>query len=196
MKKGEIKKEQKRRDILAAAMEVFLKDGYLGSNMDKIAQRAKVTKQTVYRYYESKEVLFQAALEAQRSETGRVFLKELDRDDPIEALTGFAAGFLELHMSEAHLAGVRLQIAEGPEAPEMTKAFFTMGPAKTRERLGRFFKTRFQAKDPEYAAIMFVGTLLSMRMDVLVGLRPVPDREELLEHAKRSVAICANGFAG
>ena len=39
---------QKRRAILEAATEVFLKAGYLGTNMDEIAALSGVSKQSVY----------------------------------------------------------------------------------------------------------------------------------------------------
>ncbi len=194
MKKMELKKEQKREDILTAALEVFFSDGYLGAGMDKIAQRAGVTKQTVYRYFDSKEVLLQAALEARRDRTGRLFLEELKGEDPVAALTAFAIGFLELHMSREHLAGIRLMIAEGPRAPEMTRAFFAVGPERTESRLREFIAARFTVDDPEYAVRMLVSTLLSLRMNALVGLCPVPPREERERHARRCVAVCVRGL--
>jgi AcrR family transcriptional regulator len=196
MRKLELKKEQKRGDILRAAQEVFSRSGYLGASMDQIAEQAGVTKQTVYRYFKSKEFLFQACLEAQRAERGESFAEELDREDACEALIRFSLGFLERHLSESHLAGVRLLIAEGPSAPEMTRAFFAVGPKKTQDRLLQFFKARFQVEDPEYVVKMFISTLLSLRMNVLVGLRPVPTKEELALHAKRTVAVCLKLLGG
>ncbi|MCJ2162939.1 MULTISPECIES: TetR/AcrR family transcriptional regulator [unclassified Pseudodesulfovibrio] len=194
MKKSDLNKERKRSDILRAAHDVFHSDGYLGASMDRIAEHAGVTKQTVYRYFNSKEVLFQASLETWRSERSNSFQEELERSDPYDALIHFAIGFLELHMSEVHLAGVRLLIAEGPTAPEMTRAYYAVGPRKTEECLVRFFKTHFRAEDPEYAVKMLLSTLLSMRMGVLVGLHPIPTQEELMRHAERTVAICIKQF--
>ena len=49
---------RKRRAILDAATEIFLRDGYLGTNMDEIAARSEVSKQTVYKHFVSKEALF------------------------------------------------------------------------------------------------------------------------------------------
>ena len=193
---SEQKRQRKWNDILRAAEEVFLSDGYLGASMDKIAQRAGVTKQTVYRYFPSKEALFQAALEAQRADADSRFLDELDGEDPRGALTRFAIGFLELHMTEAHLAGIRLLVAEGPLAPEMTRAFYAVGPSRTRDRLARFFRERLGAEDPEYAVTMLLSTLLSLRMNVLVGRHPIPTRAELVRHAERTVAVCAPGLDG
>lgn len=193
---GPRKREAKRAAILRAAQETFFTEGYLGSSMDQIARRAGVTKQTVYRYFPSKELLFQATLAAQRADADCRFQQELDREDPVEALTRFAVGFLEMHLSEEHLAGVRLMVAEGPSAPEMTRAFFTLGPERTKARLVEFLTTRFRVPDPEYAVRMFLGTLLGLRMNVLVGLLPTPTHAELVRHAERSVAVCLRGLAG
>ncbi|MEH0023119.1 MAG: TetR/AcrR family transcriptional regulator [Desulfobacter sp.] len=189
MKKIERKKEQKRTAILTAARETFRTDGYIGAGMDKIAKSAGVTKQTVYRYFPSKEVLFRAALEAQRRETRNPFLDELDRKDTTEALLHFALGFLKTHMSEDHLAGIRLLVSEGPDAPEMTRSYFAVGPEKTEARLAGFLRERFGTRDPEYAVKVLINTLLSMRMGVLVGLTAPPSPEEMHDHAEKTVRI-------
>ncbi len=189
MKKMEAKKELKRTAIIKAALEIFRTEGYIGAAMDDIARRAGVTKQTVYRYFSSKEELFQASLEAQRTETPRTFLEALDQEDPGAALTDFAVGFLKVHMSETHLATIRLLLAEGPTAPEMTRAFFAGGPENTEARLQIFFKERLSLPDPEYAAKALISTLLSMRMQVLTGLHTLPSPHEILHHAQRTVAL-------
>ena len=49
---------RKHQAILAAAEQVFLRDGYLGANMDELAALSQVSKQTVYKHFGSKEALF------------------------------------------------------------------------------------------------------------------------------------------
>ena len=49
---------RKHAAILEAAEQVFLRDGYLGANMDELTARAGVSKQTVYAHFGSKEGLF------------------------------------------------------------------------------------------------------------------------------------------
>lgn len=196
MKKSELNRERKRSDILDAARATFFDDGYIGAGMDEIARRAGVTKQTVYRYFSSKEALFRAALEARRDESfADRFDEALAHADPREGLTRFAEDFLELHLSEEHLAGVRLIIAEGPQAPEIARAFYALGPTETEDRLAGFFRERVRAGDPEYAAKVLMGALLSLRMTVLTGLSAVPTREEMADHAARTVAVCLEGAA-
>jgi AcrR family transcriptional regulator len=187
MKKMEQKKKQKLESILKAAQELFQSNGFIGTSMDKVAEKASVTKQTVYRYVESKEALFKASLEAQRLQASNDFLEALNIEDAPEALTAFAIGFIQRHLSKAHLATIRLLVSEGPMVPEITRAFYAMGPRQTKTRLAQFLKGRFKIDDAEYEIDVFIGILLSMRMPVLTGLNAPPSPPEIRQHAANAV---------
>lgn len=49
-------------DLLAVAREVFLTRQYAGATMDAVASRARISKQTLYRQYASKEELYAAVV--------------------------------------------------------------------------------------------------------------------------------------
>lgn len=189
MKTMEKKKELKRKAIVSAAQETFRLSGYIGSSMDVIAGKAGVTKQTLYRYFQTKELLFKASLEARREENQNLFLEGLNREDPGDGLTLFAVGFLKVHMSEDHLAGVRLLLAEGERVPAIARAHFEGGPQKINARLALYFKERFRIDDPEFAAKAFISTLLIQRMNIMTGLRKAPSQEELEGHARQTVQL-------
>jgi len=53
----EREKEERRQSILQAAREVFLQKGFYNATVDSVAERAEVSKGTVYLYFESKETL-------------------------------------------------------------------------------------------------------------------------------------------
>ncbi|MBT5881739.1 MAG: helix-turn-helix transcriptional regulator, partial [Rhodospirillaceae bacterium] len=55
--------EIKHSDIIRSAESLFLQQGFGATSMDRIAEEAKVTKQTVYRYFPSKEALFAAVMQ-------------------------------------------------------------------------------------------------------------------------------------
>lgn len=55
--------EQKHLDILEAAKAEFLKRGFDNVSMDAIADRASVSKRTVYNHFSSKDALFEAITE-------------------------------------------------------------------------------------------------------------------------------------
>lgn len=187
MKKIEQKKKLKLGSIQKAAQELFQSNGFIGTSMDKIAEQAGVTKQTVYRYFESKEALFKSALEAQRLQACNDFLEALDLEDEIKALEAFAIGFIERHLSAAHLANIRLLVSEGPMVPEITRAFYAIGPRRTKTRLAQFFKDRFNIHDAKYEIDIFIGILLSMRMAVLTGLDAPPSPERIRQHSAKAV---------
>ena len=50
--------DQKRCDIISAAIEEFQQLGYALTSIDRIADRAKVSKRTVYNHFKCKEDLF------------------------------------------------------------------------------------------------------------------------------------------
>lgn len=55
--------EQKHLDILEAAKAAFLERGFDNVSMDAIADRASVSKRTVYNHFENKDALFEAITE-------------------------------------------------------------------------------------------------------------------------------------
>jgi len=67
MNKKQVKKEKlkakREQQILTAAMKVFSKQGYQNSDVERIANLARLGKGTVYRYFKSKENLFLCTLE-------------------------------------------------------------------------------------------------------------------------------------
>ena len=73
----------RRSDILAAAEEEFALAGYSGGRIERIAQAARVNKQLLFHYFDSKDGLFIVALEAMLS---RAEPQGLPSTDPAESL--------------------------------------------------------------------------------------------------------------
>ncbi|MEF1339144.1 helix-turn-helix domain-containing protein, partial [Vibrio rotiferianus] len=63
--------EKKRIALIEAAQQEFIEHGFSGANMDRVCERAGTSKRTLYRHFESKDVLFiesiQAVMEIQRA---------------------------------------------------------------------------------------------------------------------------------
>src|SRR5436190_16350925 len=59
-KRWERRKDARAAEILEAALECFAENGFAGTRMDDIAMRARITKGTIYLYFESKEDLFKS----------------------------------------------------------------------------------------------------------------------------------------
>ena len=78
-------KTNERRDaILAAAKQVFEECGFEQANMSVIAERLGSSKATLYRYFESKEALFQELLQRSAVTQGGDFMRLLKKT-PVSA---------------------------------------------------------------------------------------------------------------
>ena len=51
-----------RQTIVDTAYELFVELGFQAATLDKVAQRAKISKLSIYRHFENKEALFSAAI--------------------------------------------------------------------------------------------------------------------------------------
>ena len=60
---AQVLKEEVQKRIVDAALEVFAEKGYLAATMGEIATRAGVSTGNIYRYYDSKEALFEVVLD-------------------------------------------------------------------------------------------------------------------------------------
>ncbi|WP_230854720.1 TetR/AcrR family transcriptional regulator [Arthrobacter terrae] len=66
-------RDERRAQLLAAAQEVFVANGYHGTAMDEIAETARVSKPVLYQHFPSKRELYLALLDAHLAElTGRL----------------------------------------------------------------------------------------------------------------------------
>jgi AcrR family transcriptional regulator len=57
------RKDARPQEILEAALSVFAEKGFAAARMDEIASRARVSKGTIYLYFESKEAVFRALVQ-------------------------------------------------------------------------------------------------------------------------------------
>ena len=56
-------KTDKREEVLTVASECFLANGYDGTSINVMAREAGISKESIYRYFGSKEELFLAVIE-------------------------------------------------------------------------------------------------------------------------------------
>ncbi|MFI8684631.1 TetR/AcrR family transcriptional regulator [Rossellomorea sp. NPDC077527] len=61
-------KEQRRSNLLQAARDVFIEHGYENTTMKHVMEKAGVSRGGLYQYFENKEDLFEALIEAEQVE--------------------------------------------------------------------------------------------------------------------------------
>ncbi len=71
-------RDERRAQLLASALEVFVNNGYHGAAMDEIAEAAKVSKPVLYQHFPSKRELYVALLENQLARLTEMLLAALN----------------------------------------------------------------------------------------------------------------------
>jgi AcrR family transcriptional regulator len=127
--------EAKRRAIVTAARELFLREGF-DVNMDAIAAAAGVSKATVYNHFASKETLFievvKDSLDAPISGTLVTSLDRLaEADDLREALTATARDWVHATRANPDVLALRPIVSrELHRFPELGAAWQQAGPER------------------------------------------------------------------
>ncbi len=152
----------KRSDIIEAAITEFQMRGFGGARVDEIAGRAKVSKRTLYRYFPSKEDLFDAivklALTQHPPEADSAFDPGCPFDDQLRDLVD---AYLEIMSKDKYIALARVVTVEFIHQPELARASEKIAP---EDRFEHFFLDAMRAgamrtADPK-AAVMQLTALL------------------------------------
>lgn len=200
----ESRSERKHQAILAAATELFLRDGFRGTSMDAVASAAAVSKQTVYAHFSTKQALFEAIVEGTLERAGGSVRAEIAELSDPAGLRELARGYLEAVMRPQVLALRRMIIGEAARQPELARLYYARAPEGTMADLAAAF-TRLTERgvlrtpDPSLAADHFAFLVLGFPLDKAlfhVG-RPPFTRAELHAHADAGVTafLAAYGAA-
>jgi AcrR family transcriptional regulator len=113
---------EKADAILDAALDLFVADGFHGTAVPRVAERAGVGAGTIYRYFESKEALVNALYQRWKTAVGSRVVTDFPFDKPPreqfrtvwERMADFAVAhprefaFLELHHHRSYLDATSL----------------------------------------------------------------------------------------
>jgi TetR/AcrR family transcriptional repressor of mexJK operon len=197
---------RKRRAILDAAAEVFLRSGYRGASMDEIAALAGVSKQTVYKHFADKERLFSeivtGAVDAASDPVYEEVHRLQDSGDLEADLRDLARRQLTKVMQPRLLALRRLVIAEAGRFPELGRVFYERGPGRTIAALADTFERLaargvLQIEDPQLAAAQFNWLIMSSPLNeaMLLGHEEPPSGAELDRHIRTGVRVFLAAYA-
>ncbi len=204
---NESRSVRKRRAIIEAATDLFLRQGYLGTSMDEIAASAAVSKQTVYKHFADKQTLFRAIVTSTvdmisdpnyEAVVGLKDSRELERD-----LIEFARGQLRLVMQPQVLQLRRLVIGESGSFPELGQAFYERGPGRTIAGLAEAFELLAERGllqldgDPLLAAEHFNWLVMSTPLNraMLGGDALTPPAADLDQYAEAGARAFLSAYA-
>lgn len=174
----------KTEQILQGAMQEFLTHGYAGTSMDKVAKTGRVSKATVYSYFQDKEGLFAALI--QRLARKKVHFTVLD-EEPAVALRLIATTILDQATHEPEFLNfVRLVIAESGRFPQLAQTFVRNLAKPGIDRLTEYLTLHPELKlpDPEATARIFIGSLVYFQLtqEMMHGKDIIPmERDRVID---------------
>ncbi len=198
----DIPESAKRRQIIEGARQVFLSEGFDAASMGEIAREARVSKGTLYVYFDSKEALFAALIAESKGDTAESNLA-LDPDDPDirGTLTAFATTLIGKVTAADHVALVRMVVAASEKFPSLARVFFEAGPARGAAALTAYIEAqnrrgRLAVPDPEASAWQFLGACTQCIMIALLAAAvpsPTPERAAYLAGNAVDMFLAAYG---
>lgn len=102
-----------RANLIAAARHVFERDGYLDARLTDITAQAKCSTGSFYTYFENKEEVFAAVLEAAKEDMLHPKVDSLSGSskDPYSIIEASNRAYLESYQRNAKLMGLLEQVA-------------------------------------------------------------------------------------
>ena len=189
MSRSQHNAELKRQHIIRVATKLFLDQGYTLTSMDMIAANSGVTKQTVYRYYPSKNELFSAVMQEIR-QTSANDAYQFSTGTLEEELFNFGRQLLKFHLQPEALGIYRLMITEGAQNKDLFKSFQNSGPRHFQEPLNQYLDSlRLRLDKTEFASSMFINMVLTARNRMLLDQAYTLNDAEQAIHVQQVVAF-------
>lgn len=162
---GRPKDPAKHEAILAAARELFLDRGFAQANMQEVADRAGVSKLTLYSHFGDKMALFAAAVRHHYEHNlPEALFRDWDENDLRGAMFEFGCAYHEYLILPSTIAGRRMLMRTADTPPELSLEVWNNGPARINAFVAATL-TRFvdlgmlQIANPQYATVHLLSLL-------------------------------------
>lgn len=189
----EAKRQAKSQRIVDAALAEFSSNGFDGVSMAKIADRASVSKPTLYQYFGDKEQLFAAVL--QEGCDHIMMPLTSPQGNLVDRLWQFSWTYAEFVLRPDMLSLARLVLGECSRRPEIAKAYHDAGPGRALKGLMAFVQEcnslgQLEVDDVELAAHDLWSLILSGPRDhYLHFVTERPTQGELLRSIAHGLTV-------
>jgi AcrR family transcriptional regulator len=169
--KRERRKEARPGELLDAALDLFLEKGFAATRVEEVAQRAGVSKGTLFLYFSSKEELFKAVV--RENITGRYaeWAEELKTFEGSSAeLLGYCMHSWWERVGATRASGIpKLMMGEAGNFPELTQFYqqevVQPGNALIQRILQRGVERgEFKAVDPVYGVYSVLAPMVFLSL--------------------------------
>jgi AcrR family transcriptional regulator len=150
-------------NLIAAATQVFVRDGYGGSSIDKVASEAGVSTRTIYERFKNKADLLGAVITrlVDRDMAAILSPEELDRMEPRQALTVIGQTLTGRARNPDATALFRILAMEAHRFPEFAAKMRDNAKARLDNAVsgylrGQIRRGTLRLADPDRAASLFL----------------------------------------
>jgi AcrR family transcriptional regulator len=190
----------KRRQILDGARKVFMDLGFDGASMGEIARSAGVSKGTLYVYFTDKSRLFEAIVEEESLEQGKVAFNFDPERDVTTTLTEFGQAYIQLLCRPGGGSATRTVMAIAERMPEVGRRFYDNVVAHTIARLAAYLEARvaegeLAIEDCQLAAAQFMQMCQALLfMPFIFQAAPAPSAERITEVVESATKMFLAGY--
>ena len=190
----------KRRQILDGARKVFMDLGFDGASMGEIARSAGVSKGTLYVYFDDKNRLFEAIVEEEALEQGKVAFNLDPERDVTTTLMEFGQAYIQLLCRPGGGSAIRTVMAIAERMPEVGRQFYENVLAQTINRLADYLQAHvgpddLAIDDCVLAAAQFLQMCqATLFLPFVFQAEPAPSAERIAQVVGNAVRIFLAGY--
>jgi AcrR family transcriptional regulator len=158
--------EQRREQIIDAAIELFSASGFAGTTTRRLAEAAGVSEAALYLHFETKEALYEAIIRRKAAENAGfvAHLRAMAGAAPEDVFRSVAEFMLETHTRDK--AFLRLLLFSGLEQHALFRMFFEAQIRECGDALRTYVEGLqregvFRPCDPRLAVRGFMGMLVN-----------------------------------
>jgi AcrR family transcriptional regulator len=177
----------KRRQILDGARKVFMDLGFDGASMNEIARSAGVSKGTLYVYFADKNRLFEAIVEDEALEQGKVAFNLDPARDAETTLQEFGQAYVALLCRPGGGSWIRTVMAIAERMPDVGRRYYANVLEKTINRLADYLEAHvapgdLAIDDCQLAASQFMEVCkASLFLPFVFQAAPAPSADRIAE---------------
>jgi len=187
--------DRKRRQIVDAAITLFLKDGFAGVSMENVADLAGVSKATIYTRFKSKEELFDEVVTESCGGAPEPKLSGPPEEISLEeALMAVGQTGLARVMKPRTIAVLRIALGASAQFPHVPKILWNAGPALGQKFIHQMLEIhkqrtgKLKGKDLEALSTQFINRIFGPYLfAVLLGVQPIPKKTDMERDLKQTV---------
>jgi TetR/AcrR family transcriptional regulator, mexJK operon transcriptional repressor len=193
--------ERRREELIDVAEKTFFEHGFSDTTMQMIAEAAGASKETLYRHFESKELLFAEIVSRKARLISGPDGAIARGGSPQTVLTALGESLLKTVCTGQGSFLFRTVVAEAAWTPELGDLFYERGPGLTVNRLTQYLadateRGELSCDDPIVAARLFLGAVAAqfhLRRLLQSNWKP-PPAGEIDRHVRAAVSMFLSEF--